>query len=1411
MTRFINAGIPLCEKSENCVSSGAVAGSYAGSSANQNHGGAQPNERTSVCEAETVGLPPHIPNDVHNDALNILIANSSAPVEKQLELLRQAKVGPFLRGVENAESIVKRLAKSVADAQSPTRLDVMKGRSCCPLSTAQQEVALAIGRSQSNLAYHLCDVVELHGRLNLAWLEMAINAQFQQTETMRATFETDVRTGELRQLIYPANSLPVNVFLSRDVSGKPDPDQAFHEVLEQLLQQDMELHQGPLVRYVLLRLAEQRYRLIELGSHLVLDGYGNGILISNITAHYNALSRGETMAPLNLASLTTVFEAQEHYRQSETYVKDRTYWRQYCLKLPAATQLVPGDAPLNKLNRLRKVFTGHTLLQLRSAAGEHRLRVSSILLALCATYLQRMTGQAELAIGMPVAARQLKALRPIPSMVANILPLHLCFPPESTVLSVAANIQRQLRSHLLHQNYRSESMVRDLHHERGTKPLFKTLINIVAYDQGQGFTGCETTIQNAANGPADHLGIDIFDRHDDGRLEIGFNANADLYGMEALELHNQRLTWLFAQFADSPETMTADYELLLPQERQRVYPAPLPGKSLPVFADAFTDAVRGHAERPALAQGDRRLTYAQLNDYAANLAAHLHERGVRAGDCVVVVFSRSLEWVVAAVALFKLGACYVPIDPDLPEARMEHIFSDARPAVVIITPGTELKIAVEPEQRLYLTENILTQRPSAQTQWAAFDASLPGYLIYTSGSTGKPKGVEVTHRNLVPIARTAIHAAQLQPGGRVLQFIAAGFDMSVLEIMMTLLAGAELVIPDKATSVPGKALAKLVKREAIDLLVMTPSQLACQQTEDFAQDTVLMLGGEPCTAALLARFPHCRLLNVYGPTETSFAASINAHYGSDDLSIGSATANTRLYVVDKRQRLLPPGAWGDLFIGGPGVARGYRNRRELTDEVFVPDLLEPTDSMYCVGDRVFFDHAGRIHYLGRQDNQIKLRGLRIELDEIKNVLLGCPGVDDAAVVLQQLPHGPSIVGYVASQDTGLDSRQLKHTLGRHLPQHMVPSEIMHIDAFPLTPNGKLAVDRLPLPTPNAAMSLSLAETPEEVAMCKLFGEVLGCTEVFANQSFFDLGGHSLLGLQLLNRIHEQFGAALGIADFLASPTPRQLTQRLQHNASYSDPFGAVLAIRTEGARPPLFCIHPGGGIAWSYASLLPYLPEDQPLYALQSPILRDATRVVGSLDELAEEYVQRIIDVHPEGPYQLAGWSVGGNLALRMAAMLQAQGRKVSFLCMFDSYPLQGGPASLKLDDAMIISRMTRAIVGKPRAGLKGLRSAMQEVLGSRQLGDDFLSRLVDDSKLMLELLATTQYEVFSGDVLFIRATTDILRQDEQEPVLWSPYIQGELILHNVEAPHECLLQRQYVEQFGQCFVDELLKQQAMG
>ncbi|SHO57837.1 non-ribosomal peptide synthetase [Vibrio quintilis] len=929
------------------------------------------------------------------------------------------------------------------------------------ISTAQKEVYLAIQHSGVNRNYHLCDILEIKGKPDINLLRLAVQMVFTETEAIRVCFQPSQQTALPEQIVQSEPS-GVEALEYIDLSDRADPKRACQTYIQAQIEQEMNPETGPLARFILICTAPDLYDFVELGSHLIIDEYTRRLISGRIVTIYNALYNGLPVKLAEYPPLETAAQADADYPGSPEMLKDRRYWLDYCAHLPEPVQLVPGDAPLTRLLRLRRVISGHLVTRLRTIATRHSLSMPELLMAACATYIYRTTGEPELVFGMPVAARQLKALHHIPAMVANILPLHLFLNHESTVLSVAVAVQRQLHSHLRHQTYRHAQLVQDLQEQRGNTPLFKILLNVAGYDQTTGFSETETRLRNQASGPADHLGIDIFDRNTDGSLEFGFNANGALFTQEDLNLHFQRFLTLLTRLADQPSMPVPSFSLFLDHEAERVYPCPATIARLPVFRESFQQSVNRYAGQTAIICGEQHISYQMLDDYADRLTGYLLSKNIAQNQCVAVLASRSLESIIAMTALFRLGICYVPVDPELPPERIEYILQDTDPALFLITDQTYYSCLLADKQ-CYLSVALLAHfTPPTQTLPAVDPFSL-AYLIYTSGTTGQPKGIEVTHRNLVAIARSMIAAADILPGQRLLQFIAPGFDMSVLEFMMATLSGATLVIADKLSATPGKPLAQLLRQQQVGLLVMTPSLLACHQAEDFTPGTTILLGGEPCTATLLARFSHCRLLNVYGPAETSFSTSVNADFHAGDLSIGVPTANTRLYVVDPHQQLLPPGSWGELMIGGAGVARGYRNQPALTEEYFVPDLLNENETMYKVGDRVYFATDGKIYYQGRQDHQITIRGLRIEPDKIKNVMLSFAGVEDAVVLVKELRHGPVLTGYVAGQT--IDTEDLRSWLSYHLPSYMVPAMIIPVQAFPLTINGKLAVRELPEPEP----------------------------------------------------------------------------------------------------------------------------------------------------------------------------------------------------------------------------------------------------------------------------------------------------------------------------------------------------------
>ncbi|CAM3536364.1 Dimodular nonribosomal peptide synthase [Vibrio aerogenes CECT 7868] len=872
------------------------------------------------------------------------------------------------------------------------------------ISAAQKEVYLAIQHSGINRNYHLCETQEIKGKLDINLLRLALHMVFTETEALRVSFRQAPDSDFPEQCIQ--NEPPGRErFKLIDLSGQPEAKRTCQNIIQDLTGQDLNPETGPLVRFLLICIAPEHYIFVELVSHLVIDRSANGMILQRMTTIYNALYNGQPVRLANYPTLETVAEAETAYLNSPTLTKDRRYWHDYCANLPDPVQLVPGEAPLSELIRLRRVISGDLVDRLRAIAAAHQLNISGLLIAVCAAYIHRMTGESELVFGIPVEARQLKGLRDVPAMVANILPLHMTLDQKSTVLSIASGVQRQLSRHLLHQTYRYEQIVQDLQEERGNKPLFQILLNIVSGGQTLSFSETQTLIRNQASGPANHLGIDIFDRNSDGSLEFGFNANAALFTEKSLTLHFQRFLTFLTRFAGQPAQPVPALDVFLEQEEEQIYPHPAPIAKLPLFQDSFQQCVTRYAGQTAIICGEQHISYQMLDDYTDRLIGFLLSKNIDQYQSVAVLTSRSIESMIAMTALFRLGVGYVPVDPELPPGRIEYILQDTAPALFLITDQS-YSSSLLAEKQCYLSVALLAHFAPAPKPLPVVDPFSLAYLIYTSGPAGQPKGVEVTHRNLVAIAHTIISAAEIRPGQRILRLIAPGVDMSVLELMIVLLSGAILVITDKL-STPGKPLARQLCQQPVDLLLMTPGQLACHQTEDFRPGTTIMLGGEACTATLLARFSHCRLLNVYGPAENSFATSVNAKYHPGDLSLGQPAANTRLYVVDQHQQLLPPGSWGELMIGGSGVARGYRNLPGLTAQYFIPDLFNENETMYRVGDRVYFSEDRKIYYQGRKDHPIKdhhvkIRGRRSEPDEIRHGMPGFAGVEDAVMMEQHL-------------------------------------------------------------------------------------------------------------------------------------------------------------------------------------------------------------------------------------------------------------------------------------------------------------------------------------------------------------------------------------------------------------------------
>ncbi|MFI1920289.1 non-ribosomal peptide synthase/polyketide synthase [Nocardia sp. NPDC020380] len=814
------------------------------------------------------------------------------------------------------------------------------------------------------------------------------------------------------------------------------------------------------------------------------------------------------------------------------------------------------------------------------------------------------------------------------------------------------------------------------------------------------------------------------------------------------------------------------------------------------------------ASKPAhrgLPAGRVELTYGELVARVNRLARHLISLGVGPEDRVALALRRSVDLVVAMYAVSVAGGVYVPVDPDQPADRIEYILATSDP-VTVLTSGADLEVdtAQLPIDRLDLSGYSDAPITAAERR-GTLRPDHTAYVIFTSGSTGKPKGVAVPHAAIVNQLLWKTAEFGLGAEDAVLLKTAATFDLSVWEFWSAAVSGGRLVIAAPDGHRDPAYLIDLMAREGVTTLHAVPSMLHALLTTatSGAARTALPLRrvlaiGEALPAAVAQRFrrtyPEIELCNLYGPTEAAVSITNHRVTDADRLSVpvGAPEWNSQVYVLDSRLRPVPAGVEGELYLSGAQLARGYFARPDLTADRFVASPFTPGERMYRTGDLVAWTSGGELEYLGRTDFQVKVRGFRIELGEIETALLASPEIAQAAVLVHEGPNKESgmLVAYlVPASDTALDTERVAAALRAALPSYMVPSALMVLDDLPLNANGKL--DRKALPEPVfAAREYRAPVSDLEIAACAAFAGVLGVERVGLDDSFFELGGNSLLAVQLAAELGGKLGMQIPVLLLFTDPTPGGLAARLR-NAEFDveRAFDVLLPLRTGGTGAPLFCIHPVGGVAWSFAGLTAHLDESRPIYGLQSPTLGSAVPLPDSIEDWADRYVAEIRRVQPEGPYHLLGWSLGGVIAHAVAVRLQDQGQRVASLAMLDSSLDSDGPL---IDEASSVQILVSEMLGGLLGDASELDGLDPQTLAAKlaelpepfaSVGAERLARIVDSGVASLSLIDRYRPRPFHGDLLYFTAALD-----DPTGTLgvsgWANAIDGALHNHAVFATH---------------------------
>ncbi len=827
------------------------------------------------------------------------------------------------------------------------------------------------------------------------------------------------------------------------------------------------------------------------------------------------------------------------------------------------------------------------------------------------------------------------------------------------------------------------------------------------------------------------------------------------------------------------------------------------------------------ADKEAIRFGGETLTYRQLNETANQLAGVLLSHGIKTGDTIGLAADRSPVMVIALLAILKSGAAYIPLDPEYPKQRISFMLEDAGAGILLTSKKYKGRFP-SPATELLLENAMEAARTCSKDNPAvSINARDLAYIIYTSGSTGRPKGVMVEHGNLVNLLCSMQQIPVISQYDRLLAVTTISFDIAALELFLPLVTGAQVVLTDVKISRDGFALLDLVRKENITIMQATPVTWKIMLAAGWEQkiDMRILCCGEAMAPDLADKLiPRCRsLYNFYGPTETTIYSTGTEITKADKLiTIGGPVGNTQVYILDERLQLLPPGEAGEIFIGGDGVARGYCNLEELTAERFITDPFSTSrqKKMFRTGDIGRWTEDGKIDFMGRIDQQIKIRGFRIEPGEIETLLSAQPGISDVVVIAREdTPGNKILVTYIVPEqaaDTPLypSAEKVQHwkkILYAAMPDFMVPHEYVFMKKFPLLPNGKINRKELPRPGKRVADNTSTSiDSGIEKMVAAIWARALDMDSVGVDDNFFDLGGHSLIAVQIMTQLEKETGKRLPIAALFEWPTVRKLSQFLQ-SGNISASWDSLVPVKPFGSKPPLYIIHGDGLNVMIFNSITKHMDIDQPVFGLQPKGMNGIDEPDETIEEIAAFYIKRVTQHNPHGPYCLAGYSFGGIVAFEMAKQLYRSGRSVKLLAMFDTnvgnieyiepgikrvikkvrlqfpkmafiaHSLQKHPADILSYQWFVIKRKWRTLLSK--AGI------------SVAHGEEEISP-AEKMVIQKHLAAYEKYmmKVYDGKIDLFRVQKRVYFLDDPVYLGWKPLAGKGVFIHEVPGDHRSFL-----------------------
>ena len=1174
----------------------------------------------------------------------------------------------------------------------PTRPPLLPARSAGPVpaSFAQRRAWLFERMNPDSLAFQFACAIHFEGDLDETALASALGDLIERHEILRTALVD--RNGEPVQLVHERVPLPLEVVDLADES-----DGQWERLLRSTVRTRIELDKAPLVRWTLVRRGEGRHALIGIEHHAIHDGWSFVVVLSELSELYSA--RVEGRAP-NLPPPLLQFGDFAHWERAaltpELEREQLNYWRGALDRDPPLLEL-PVDRPRPQQesfagSSVRRQVDPSLLADVRTLAREEGGTSFMACLAAFATLLGRHADSDDIQVGSGLANRRDPAAERLVGMLVTTVALRIDLSGDPTVRELLRRVRDTVVGGMVNADVPFDRVVEALAPQRqaGRSPLVQTLFSFDDTPAAtQTWSGLDTNVFLAVSNGTAKADLNVIGVNHGDHPPYFLWEHSDLFTDATVDRLAAQHQVLLGQFVARPDARLSELELVSAAEREELRSWSVGndeydrGATIPELVER---QARRDPEATAAVEAGDRLSYGELLARARAVAGSLRAAGVEPGDRVGILLPRSLDSVVSHLGVLVAGAAYVPLDPQHPAARIARALTDAG-ATVALT-GASLADDLPADIAALDAAEAAAGEPGEGVASGAEDLA---YVMYTSGSTGAPKGVEVTHRNVVRLVDDPDYV-ELGPGTTMLHAASTAFDAATLEIWGPLVNGGTIAILPEHPS--PDAIAAAIEAHDITTLWLTAGlfhEVVDRRPECLGQVRHLLAGGDvlspPHVARALAALPsHGRLTNGYGPTETTtFALTHELRPGDavdGPVPLGRPIQGTRCEVLDHAGRPAPTGMAGELWIGGDGVARGYRGDPAMSAERFRPDPRQPRGRRYRSGDRVRRRADGTLEFLGRLDRQVKVRGVRVEPLEVEGTMRELTGVADVAVIAAE--HGSaglSLIAYVvpAPGAPDPDAAALRAHAVARLPAAMVPAAWVTLSRLPLTANGKVDRARLPAPGREHLAAASSGRRPRgrtERRVAKAFEEVLGVRSVGADDDFFALGGHSLLAVELFARLERIGGRRLPLSIIFEAPTPRALAACLSDGASASR-WDNLVALKPQGSRPPLFIVGAGDGNIVGFGQLARELSAEQPLYVLQPSGLDGRHPLDQGIGTMAERYLEKMRAVRPHGPYLLAGRCNGATVAYEMAQRLRAAGEEVPLLVALDSDPPPGGPHEL--------------------------------------------------------------------------------------------------------------------------------------